>query len=125
MISSYIAQGRADCAKMIAAREPSHRRSPGTPNPPGISTYTPPLCQNRVGTLHQLLECTGQGTDSSEKYGRTLLLDYVFDAGVEQAREREHGHSFRSDFGFRFTGAYPRGIAARCSNADTRARDTE
>lgn len=52
MISTCIAQGREGCTEMIAASE-SSRRSPDTPNSPGISACTPPPCQNRVGTLHQ------------------------------------------------------------------------
>lgn len=50
-----MAQGREGCTEMIAANE-SSRRSPDTPNSPGISACTPPpeSCRDATPTSSAL-----------------------------------------------------------------------
>lgn len=103
MISTCTAQGRQDCIEMIAAGESSRRRrrrrSPDTPEATrNIRVYAPAVPESRRDATPTSSAVAKAWTHPRNMTG-TLLLDYVFGAGVEQTREHERGHPFRSTFG--------------------------
>lgn len=105
MMSTCVAQGREDRARddrggRIIANRRRRRGSPDTPEATrNIRVYAPAVPESRRDATPTSSALAKAWTHPRNMTG-TLLLDYVFGAGVEQAREHESAAiSFRSTFG--------------------------